>query len=347
MSQSFEMQRYDRFDDLIESLAGFHRTWLIALGLDLGLLALIREAGAAGIEPAALATAAGCAPEAIDAWTIAAFAHDLIDYDGSRMRLDEPTAMVLLDEERPEYLGGQFTHAVIASLDHGAMADVFRTGDPVLDRPDRYRASIERLTRQDIAVFFEEALAAHPDLVADLAAGGRVVDLHCGGGRWLIAMAQRFRALDLLGVEFEPDSVARATRNVAEAGLADRITIVEAGLGDVDRSVGRFDLAYFQYALHALPEPDDAIRAAWSALRPGGRFLALEWCAPIGLEDYRTQHGRLVSGIQLDELFGGSRLQTVDEIVAALEAGGLPGVTVEDLPSGATLFMARKEGDTA
>ena len=36
--------------------------------------------------------------------------------------------MILLDELRPEYLGGQFMHATIASLDWGGMADFFRTG---------------------------------------------------------------------------------------------------------------------------------------------------------------------------------------------------------------------------
>ena len=43
-------------------------------------------------------------------------------------------------------------------------------------------------------------------------AGVSVVDLHCGGGRWLIAVARRFPETRLLGVEFEPDSVDRARR---------------------------------------------------------------------------------------------------------------------------------------
>ncbi len=103
------------------------------------------------------------------------------------------------------------------------MLDFFRTGEPVRDRPDRYRIAIERLTAQDIAVFFQEALAALPQLVADLARGGRVVDVHCGGGRWLIAMARRFPELELVGVEFEADSVVRARANIEAAGLADRI----------------------------------------------------------------------------------------------------------------------------
>src|SRR3990172_3769550 len=130
---------------------------------------------------------------------------------------------VPLDQHLPESLGGQFVHAAIASLDYDGLLDVVRTGRPVVDRPDRFRASIERLTVQDIAVFFQEALTALPELTADLARGIRAVDVHCGGGRWLIAMARRFPESEFLGVESEHDSAGRARANVADAGLADRI----------------------------------------------------------------------------------------------------------------------------
>ncbi len=128
-------------------------------------------------------------------------------------------------------------------------------GQPIRERPDRYRESIERLTVQDIAVFFQEVLAALPQLVADLSRGGRVVDIHCGGGRWLIAMARRFPALELVGVEFEPDSVdARPGATSRPPGLTDRIAIRK---GDVSQPgpAGEYDLAYFQYALHQLDDP--------------------------------------------------------------------------------------------
>ena len=77
------------------------------------------------------------------------------------------------------------------------------TGTPIRERPGRYRSAVERLTQQDIAVFFQEALAELPQVVAELSVGGRVADVHCGGGRWLVAMARRFPNLELVGVEFE------------------------------------------------------------------------------------------------------------------------------------------------
>jgi hypothetical protein len=232
----------DRFDDLIATLGGFHRSWLIYLGLELGLFGRIRAAGPAGIGVPDLATDAGCWPEALEAWAWAADAHELVTLEDDRLVVDDEVAGILLDDGRPDYLGGQFIHATVASLDWGGMLDFFRTGVPIASRPDRYRAAIERLTAQDIAVFFQEALAALPQLVADLARGGRVVDVHCGRGRWLIAMARRFPALELVGVEFEADSVVRARSNVEAAGLTDRITIRQAGMTEPGK-VGEYDLA--------------------------------------------------------------------------------------------------------
>jgi SAM-dependent methyltransferase len=331
----------DRFDDLIASLGGFHRSWLIYLGLDLGLFAAVRAAGEAGITPTALAAATGTHEPAVTTWAWAVDAHDLVYLDDGRLTIDDEVARMLLDGDRADYLGGQFVHAVVASMDWGGMADFFRTGRPVTDRPDRYRVAIERLTRQDIAVFFQEVLAAIPQLAADLSQGGRVVDVHCGGGKWLVAMARRFPAIELVGVEFESDSVARARATIAEAGLTDRISIHEAKAtqpGDV----GTYDLAYFQYALHQLADAPSVLGAAWAALRPGGRIIVLDWPLPGEPDEFRTRHGELIAGMQLDELYQGTALVTRDQFTAWFAEGGLPAPATIDLPSGAMAFLAER-----
>ena len=331
----------DRFDDLIGSLSGFHRTWLIHIGVELDLFKRLRTAGPGGLTVAGLADATGCVAQAVDAWLWAADAHDLVTLDDDRATIDEETAIALLDEARPEFLGGQFVHAVTASLDWAGMPEFFRTGRPIAERPDRYRASIERLTVQDIAVFFGEALAALPQLVADLSRGGRVVDVHCGGARWLIAMARRFPALELVGVEFQPDSVVRARANVNAAGLSERVSIREADATAHDQ-VAAYDLAYFQYALHQLADPTDSLRAAWAALRQGGRILVLDWPLPSSLEEFRTRHGELIAGVQLDELYQGTALVTRERFAAWFVDAGLPAPAVIDLPSGASVFVAER-----
>lgn len=335
------MRLDDRFDDLVTSLGGFYRSWVIQLGLELGLFAALRAAGAGGLTTDDLAAATATSPDPIATWCQAAYASDLVDCDGDRIHLDESTATILLDEDRPEYLGGQFAYTVTASLDYGALAELFRTGRTVAARPPRYHRSIEQLTRQDITVFFEEALAALPDLVTQLATGADVVDLHCGGGRWLVAVARRFPAARLVGVESEPDSTARAMRLVQEAGLEGRIRI-EAGEVAAITHQGAFDLAYFQHALHELSDPVAALAAAWRALRPGGLLLVLGWCLPSSLDDLATLHGQLITGVALDEALNGGRLRTVEEHALLFAAAGLPAPQAISLPSDATLLVAQR-----
>lgn len=339
------MGQPDRYDDLIAALGGFHRTWLIHLGIDLGLFARLRAAGHEGMAVQSLAEATGTAPLAVEAWAWACDAHGLATYEDGRLVLDPDIAAILLDDGRPDYLGGQFTHAVTASMDWHGMADFFRTGRPVIDRPDRYRVAIERLTRQDIAVFFQEVLGALPQLVADLSRGGRVADVHCGGGRWLVAMARRFPALELVGLESEADSVTRARATIEAEGLADRIAILEKGPGTTTEA-GPFDLVYFQYALHQLAEPARALAVSWTALRPGGRILVLDWPLPTEPDELRTRHGELIAGVQLDELFQGTALATRDGFLGWFADAGLPEPAVIPLPSGAVVFLLeRPAGD--
>jgi SAM-dependent methyltransferase len=335
------MGHADRFDDLIASLGGFHRTWLVHLGLDLGLFARIRAAGEAGITPAGLATETGTDPAAVAAWAWASDAHDLTTFEDGRLTIDEDVAGILLDDQRAEFLGGQFSHAVVASMDWGGMEEFFRTGRPITHRPDRYRAAIERLTRQDIAVFFQEVLAALPQLVAELSRGGRVVDVHCGGGRWLVAMARRFPDVELVGVEFEEDSVARARATIEAEGLADRIEIRHGKATDPGHE-GEYDLAYFQYALHQLDVAPAALAAAWDALRPGGRVIVLDWPLPSSSNEFRTRHGEIIAGMQLDELYQGTALATRDQFLAWFAEAGLPAPDTIDLPSGASAFLAER-----
>jgi SAM-dependent methyltransferase len=192
-------------------------------------------------------------------------------------------------------------------------------------------------------VFFQEVLASLPELVVDLRPGTRILDVHCGGGRWLIAMARRFAGTTLVGVEFEPDSVDRARANVVAAGLSDRITIERGDVGAVGHE-GEFQLGYFQYALHQLPDAAAALRSAWAAIREDGWLVALDWYMPSDPDELRSRHGELIAGVQLDGLLGGTRLVTRTEALAWFGAAGIPRPELIDLPSGATAIVARRSG---
>ena len=188
------------------------------------------------------------------------------------------------------------------------------------------------------SVFFVEVLGIMPGLTARLATpGARAVDVHCGGGRWLVAMARRFPALELLGVETVADAAARAIENARDAGLADRIRIEQRELAAMGHA-GEFDLAYLQFALHDVPDPAGELAAAWAAVRPGGRLLALDWCLPSTPEEDRTPLGEMLWGAQLDQRMAGWSFHSREGFLAIFAAAGIPTPSVTELPSGATVF---------
>lgn len=330
----------ERFDQMIGNLTGFYASWAINLGLELRFFRALRDAGTSGLTAEQLASAAGTLPEPTRTWVRAAHAHELVTLEDGRATLDPALAMVLLDEERPEYLGGQFMSAVVSSLDYDRIGEFFRTGATISPRPDRYRRAVERLTRQDIAVFFAEVLGSLPELTAELVRGGRVLDVHCGGGRWLLAMAARFPELRLAGTEDAPYSVGRARVHVAESPFPDRIEIHETSPATLPD--GPFDLVYFQFAVHDLADPVGVLRGAWERTGPNGRLVILDWSLPSSAADDDTPLGQLLWGVQVDMVSTGWRLRTREELQDLLREAGVPKPTVLDLPSGATVFVAQR-----
>jgi len=336
------MRSAERSDELATSLGGFYSCWVAYIGLELGLFGSLKAAGRAGLSAMDLAGAAHCVPAPIAAWVRAAHATELVELDGDRAWLDPDMATVLLDEDRPEFLGGQVVSAVVSTLDYDRMLEFFRTGNPIPERPPRFHRAIERVTVQDIAVFFQEGLAGLPALTEELSRGIDVLDVACGGGRWLTAVARRFPRTRLVGVEFEPDSVARAMRHATKSGLDDRIRIEAREVADMTFDQ-EFGLVYLQDALHELPDPVAGLRQSWAAVAPGGRLVVLDWCLPSDPDEDRNLQDQLLWGIQLDELYQGTRMLTLEEFVELHAAAGVPEPTVVELPSGATLFVVERQ----
>ena len=71
-------------------------------------------------------------------------------------------------------------------------------------------------------------------------------------------------------------------------------------------------------------------------------MLLLDWPLPSSLDEFRTRHGELIAGTQMDELYQGTTLVTRERFVSWFADAGVPAPTVIDLPSGATLFMAEQ-----
>jgi len=113
------------------------------------------------------------------------------------------------------------------------------------------------------------------EFYAELAreADGLVVELGAGTGRIAIPCAQA--GARVWGIDSEPSMLEIAGRNAEEAGVTDRLTLVEGDMRDFDvPEPAALVTIPFRTFLHNLTTDDQlaTLRACHRALRPGGRL---------------------------------------------------------------------------
>lgn len=69
--------------------------------------------------------------------------------------------------------------------------------------------------------------------LAGVKKGDVVYDLGCGDGRIVVMAAQKFGARGV-GVDIDPERIAEAKQNAAQAGVADRVKFLQQNLFDAD-----------------------------------------------------------------------------------------------------------------
>jgi predicted O-methyltransferase YrrM len=115
---------------------------------------------------------------------------------------------------------------------------------------------------------------------ADFQPGQTVLELASSFGYSAIALAKRY-GVKVVGVEKNPDSVTRARANVAVAGLADQVEIIEGDIFRLDQISGQFDYVFAEAILTMQSAPGKAkiLAGVSDRLKPGGKFLSHEMLA--------------------------------------------------------------------
>jgi len=117
--------------------------------------------------------------------------------------------------------------------------------------------------------------------------GEAVVEVGCGTARNLIRIARRYPKAELFGLDASAEMLRTAARNVAAAGLSDRIRLVEGYAEALTPQLfGRdrpFDRVLFPYSLSMIPDWRQALNAAGAALDENGRLHVVDFGDLTGL----------------------------------------------------------------
>jgi len=133
----------------------------------------------------------------------------------------------------------------------------------------------------------------------------RVLDLCTGTADLLVEAVSRHAGSSGLGVDFAQGMLVRGARKLERRGFVGRARLASGDGEQLPVRDGSFDAAVVGFGIRNIGDPLQALREVHRVLRPGGRFVVLEFSMPEGLLGrlYRTYFtallpriGRLVSG---------------------------------------------------
>ncbi|MBI4780830.1 MAG: class I SAM-dependent methyltransferase [Oscillatoriophycideae cyanobacterium NC_groundwater_1537_Pr4_S-0.65um_50_18] len=115
---------------------------------------------------------------------------------------------------------------------------------------------------------------------AEFKPGETVLELAASFGYSAIALAKRY-GVRVVGVEKNPESVARARANIQAAGLEGQVQVIEGDIFHLEQISGQFDyvLAEAILTMQSLPAKIKILHGVHDRLKPGGKFLSHELLA--------------------------------------------------------------------
>ena len=313
------------------------------IGVVNGLFAALDRLGTADFT--AIAKATEMDPSYVQRWCDAAFAYEYLEADGELLRLGKTGAAMLPDA--PDTLMPLAVQTVLnthmAERAAGLMRTGERPGEKVLSERETILPWFGPMLEASFVHSFEETICPGVPVFAEIdARGGLVVDLGCGNGWYLRALARRCGKVRGLGLDGFEENIHQAARLSAQEGLGDRLHFVQGDAQEFKLNEPA-DLIAMNRALHHVWEGGIApfIRRLHANLRPGGAVAIWE---PDWSPDRAALRMPAIRGMafqNLSEHVQGNHLLSASEIAAAFAAEGFAPETFNFSGGTEALIVAR------
>ncbi|MFC5995900.1 SAM-dependent methyltransferase [Pseudonocardia hispaniensis] len=332
---------------IFEWRRGFVVTWLLAIGLRTGIVHDL--AAHPGATAATLADRLRLHEAYTATWCRTAHGLGVLDLEDGGYRLAPHLDTILTDATDPRYLAGYVLLGTeIATRDLEATAEAMRTGAvvPFQGRGDGFTRLVAEATRGLQTMTVHTILPKLPGVADALAAGGTVLEIGCGTGTLLVAIAQRFPSAHCVGVDIDTDSLGVAAERLVTAGVDDRVRLHRGSVADAVHGA-QVDVIVLVEVLHEIApaQRPRVIADAAAALRPGGWLVIVDETYPSTPQQAREPQFWFPLMTGFEELLWGNVLPTREEQEELLRAAGLTGrVDRRVVGAGFTVLTTAKPG---
>jgi SAM-dependent methyltransferase len=313
---------------IFEWRAGFNGLHLLDIGVRLGLFRALADSP--GVQAEELADRLGLQRQHVRVWCQTAYGMEVLDADeAGGFRLAPYYDQILANPSHPRYLGAYLRLGTeVGAEDFRSAPELYRTGGtvPFQGRGAHFAETVAESTKGLQVMVMKMLLPEVAGLADTLQAGGSVLEVGCGAGTLLIALARQFPQARFTGVEIDPDGAAAAQVRIRDAGVADRVTVRQGAVQDAV-APGTFDLCLMVQVLHEIAADirPDVVKAAAGALKPGGWMVILDETYPSTLAEMRDPAFHTSLQTAFFELTWGNVIPTREEQEKLLRDAGFKG----------------------
>jgi SAM-dependent methyltransferase len=222
-----------------------------------------------------LATAAGLNERYVREWLAALVTGGIIDYDprDRTYQLVAEHAAWLTRAASPHNMATTFQFIPLAGRLQEPILEVFRSGGglPYAEYPDFHDIMAEDSAQTVVAGLVDTIVPLVPGLAQALSDGIDVLDVGCGRGKALLALAQAYPRSRFTGYELSLAMTATVQAQARALGLTN-LHFVAQDAATFD-APARYDLICAFDAIHDQADPAQVLRNINRALRPDGTFL--------------------------------------------------------------------------
>ena len=276
MSQ-FDAARAEAFaGQLLHVLNGGALSLMISIGHRTGLYDVMR--GMPASTSTEIASAANLNERYVREWLGAMVTGSVVEVDAaSRLyRLPDEHAAYLTRAAAADNMAAFAQYIGLLGIVEDDIVACFRNGGGVpYSKYPRFHAVMAEDSGQSVLSSLDShVLPLVPGLAERLAAGIRVLDLGCGSGRIMNALAARFSHSRFSGFDLSEEAIATATAEAAAANLTN-VTFHVRDLSDFDTTAPQkaFDFITTFDAVHDQAQPLAMLRGIHRALADDGVYL--------------------------------------------------------------------------
>lgn len=259
-------------------------------------------------------------------WAEAAYAFDYLEANDGRFRVTE-----LGRAFRPSTPGTFLPMAVQSVLGAhmmertaGLMPSGERPGESVLAERETVLPWFGPMLEATFAPLFAREVLPKLDVYREAdARGGLVVDLGCGNGWYLRALAERYPSIRGLGLDGFAENARQAAARAGELGFGDRLRFEEGDLFTFAHHEPVDVIAMNRALHHVWYDEPKVFRLIHDALRPGGAAVIWEPAWPAELATLRSPRFRPMAFQNVSEHVQGNHFLRPAEIEAAFARVGM------------------------